>query len=77
MKNPEKQKKGKRKKGDVDSHKNSNRGSDDEGLEGDEKLDDKPENVGEETAHKKKLKKNVESRDACTQTDRSDYMLIK
>ena len=25
----------------------------------------------------KKIKKNVDSRDACTQTDRSDYMLIK
>ena len=27
--------------------------------------------------HKKKLKKNVVSKDAWTQTDRSDYMLIK
>ena len=26
---------------------------------------------------KKKIKKNVDSRDACTQTDRSDYPLIK
>ena len=26
---------------------------------------------------KKKLKKNIESKDACTQTERSDYMLIK
>jgi hypothetical protein len=26
---------------------------------------------------KKKIKKNVESKDACTQTERSDYMLIK
>ena len=31
----------------------------------------------ENVVHKKKLKKNVESRDACTQTERSDYMLIK
>ena len=27
--------------------------------------------------HKKRRRKNVESRDAYTQTDRSDYMLIK
>lgn len=27
--------------------------------------------------HKKKLKKNIDSRDAWTQTERSDYMLIK
>lgn len=27
--------------------------------------------------HKKKLRKNLESKDASTQTDRSDYMLIK
>lgn len=27
--------------------------------------------------HKNKKKRNVESRDAWTQTDRSDYMLIK
>ncbi len=27
--------------------------------------------------HKKKIRRNVDSRDACTQTDRSDYMLIK
>ena len=31
----------------------------------------------ENVVHNKKLKKNVESRDACTQTERSDYMLIK
>ena len=31
----------------------------------------------ENVVHKKKLKKNVESRDACTQTERSDYYLIK
>ena len=29
------------------------------------------------TVHKKRRRKNVESRDAWTQTDRSDYMLIK
>jgi len=34
-------------------------------------------NDASDTVHKKKLKKNVESRDAMTQTDRSDYMLIK
>jgi hypothetical protein len=27
--------------------------------------------------HKKKRKRNVDSRDVWTQTDRSDYMLIK
>ena len=27
--------------------------------------------------HKKRRRKNVESKDAVTQTDRSDYMLIK
>jgi hypothetical protein len=38
----------------------------------------KPELITEENVvHKKKLKKNVESKDACTQTERSDYMLIK
>jgi len=26
---------------------------------------------------KKKIRRNVESKDACTQTDRSDYMMIK
>ena len=31
----------------------------------------------EKVVHKKKLKKNVESKDAWTQTERSDYMLIK
>jgi len=31
----------------------------------------------EKVVHTKKLKKNVESRDACTQTERSDYYLIK
>jgi hypothetical protein len=31
----------------------------------------------EKVIHKKKLKKNVESKDAWTQTERSDYMLIK
>ena len=31
----------------------------------------------ENVVHKKKLKKNVESKDACTQTERSDYYLIK
>lgn len=34
-------------------------------------------NDASDTVHKKKLKKNVESKDAMTQTDRSDYMLIK
>ena len=43
-----------------------------------ESKDDKQENPGEENVvHKKKLKKNVVSKDAWTQTDRSDYMLIK
>ena len=43
-----------------------------------EKEEIKTEVVTEENVvHKKKLKKNVESRDACTQTERSDYMLIK
>ena len=45
---------------------------------------DKEDNVAtdnivtdENVVHKKKLKKNVESKDACTQTERSDYYLIK
>ena len=42
--------------------------------------EEKPGEVGpgdENVVHKKKLKKNVVSKDAWTQTDRSDYMLIK
>ena len=42
---------------------------------------DKPDDdkivTDENIVHKKKLKKNVESKDACTQTERSDYALIK
>jgi hypothetical protein len=33
--------------------------------------------VDDTVTHKKKRKRNVDSRDAWTQTDRSDYMLIK
>ena len=35
------------------------------------------EQDGDAVTHKKKRKRNVESRDVWTQTDRSDYMLIK
>lgn len=44
-----------------------------------EKADATADNVvtDENVVHKKKLKKNVESKDACTQTERSDYYLIK
>jgi hypothetical protein len=72
-------KKGKGAGGDADSPRNpelpGNEADLNEGVnaEGEEKKDE-PE---DDTVHKKKLKKNVESKDACTQTDRSDYMLIK
>ena len=43
-----------------------------------EEKKDKSEDTEEgQGVHKKKLKKNIDSRDACTQTERSDYMLIK
>ena len=38
---------------------------------------DKVDDLKNDTVHKKRRRKNVESRDAFTQTDRSDYMLIK
>jgi hypothetical protein len=44
--------------------------------ERDKVLDLKDDNVGN-VIHKKRRRKNVESRDVQTQTDRSDYMLIK
>lgn len=40
-------------------------------------LDDKKLNVENESITKKKKKRNVETKEACTQTYRSDYMLIK
>ena len=43
-------------------------------------IEEPPINVeqdGDTVTHKKKRKRNVESRDVWTQTDRSDYMLIK
>ena len=46
----------------------------------DEELDKVPELIDPESGnvvHKKRRRKNVESRDVQTQTDRSDYMLIK
>ena len=52
------------------------------GQVGDQKDEDK-DKVGEldkgdgQVIHKKRRKRNVESRDVSTQTDRSDYMLIK
>ena len=45
------------------------------GADGDNKDNDIV--TDEKVVHKKKLKKNVESKDAWTQTERSDYMLIK
>ena len=41
--------------------------------------EDKPNEIvlEDNVVHKKKIKKNIESRDACTQTDRSDLMHIK
>lgn len=58
----------------------SNRLKNKESLDRDEEND----KVGElmqdskgQTIHKKRRRKNVESKDAWTQTDRSDYLLIK
>ena len=42
-----------------------------------DKEEEKGEEEGGDSVVKKKRKRNVEARDAWTQTDRSDYMLIK
>ena len=61
-------------KGSVDGRNSENSQSrkNEKGEEGKDELV-----TDENVVHKKKLKKNVESRDACTQTERSDYYLIK
>lgn len=58
---------------------NSDAGSSKKGGAGGDKAEGDAANIvtDENVVHKKKLKKNVESRDACTQTERSDYYLIK
>lgn len=63
-------------KGSVDGR---NESADASSRKGGEKVDQPVVDIvtDENVVHKKKLKKNVESRDACTQTERSDYYLIK
>jgi hypothetical protein len=54
--------------GDQDSARNSQKGSDNELEQNDENANDEEKKIDPEddTVHKKKLKKNVESKDACT-----------
>ena len=65
------------------SHKDSVDGRNDSADASSRKCGEKADQPGgeivtdENVVHKKKLKKNVESRDAVTQTERSDYYLIK
>ena len=66
---------------DDEAEKNSSRrskGKDslDKDEEKDKVVDLKDQDAGQ-VVHKKRRRKNVESRDVSTQTDRSDYMLIK
>ena len=82
--------KGKRKQADQDKieeldgeHQADDEGANDKTKASDLKEEDK-DKVGEldghgegQVIHKKRRKKNVESRDVSTQTERSDYMLIK
>ncbi len=78
--NPTKiQKLGTLKKKDPDSSREEKKSdTEKEGSPKKKEEETKTEVVTEENViHKKKLKKNVESRDACTQTERSDYMIIK
>ena len=74
------------KKKDENSGRRSGAGSNDGSRSaasrkgGESGKEEKPGEVGpgdENVVHKKKLKKNVVSKDAWTQTERSDYMLIK
>lgn len=72
---PPKPKAGKGKRNDANSAGKRHYDTDNESGQ-DEPKKTEP-NADEGNVHKKKIKKNVDSRDACTQTDRSDYMLIK
>ena len=64
--------------GDDEGVKNSSKAKDsnDNDEEKDKVGELKDDNNGH-TVHKKRRRKNVESKDAQTQTDRSDYMVIK
>jgi hypothetical protein len=55
----------------------SPRGASDKTKNSDMRVNEKGDEAQGNGVHKKKLKKNIDSRDAVTQTERSDYMLIK
>ena len=69
-----------KKRDDLSGRKSRGGSHDGEGENSSRKGGDGKDNdlvTDEKVIHKKKLKKNVESKDAWTQTERSDYMLIK
>lgn len=66
----------KKKEGDSDGGRKSDTEDKEDSVKA-KKEEPVPEPVDDTVTTKKKLKKNVESKDACTQTERSDYMLIK
>ena len=61
---------------DADDEKDTIKKDEEKEEEKDQVLELKDQDNGN-VIHKKRRRKNVESRDACTQTDRSDYKKIK